>query len=227
MDDPRRDLVGAELVSACTIASAEPCTSALMRIGNSLRPASLQLGHHLVERARVPAGGPRRLAPLAVAVFGDLAGAAPRSRPRPAGRRPRARRRSRAPRPAPTGRPSRGLLAALVDQGAHAAPGAAGDEDVADRRVPRWTSTVATGPRPLSSWASMTMPSAGRSGLALRSSTSACSRMASSSLSRLVPLSGRDLDLERVAAHALDDDLVLQELGAHPVRDWRPACRSC
>ena len=54
--------------------------------------------------------------------------------------------------------------------------------------VPRCTSTVATGPRPLSSLASITAPSAGRSGLALRSRISACSRMASSSLSRLMPL---------------------------------------
>ncbi len=51
-------------------------------------------------------------------------------------------------------------------------------------RVPRLTSTVATGPRPLSSLASMTIPSAVRSGLAFRSSTSACSRMASIRLSR-------------------------------------------
>ena len=54
--------------------------------------------------------------------------------------------------------------------------------------VPRWTSTVATGPRPRSSLASITAPSAARSGLALRSRSSACSRIASSSLSRLMPL---------------------------------------
>ena len=55
--------------------------------------------------------------------------------------------------------------------------------------VPRWISTVATAPRPRSSLASSTTPSAGRFGLALRSSSSACSRIASSSLSRLVFLS--------------------------------------
>ena len=54
--------------------------------------------------------------------------------------------------------------------------------------VPRWTSTVATGPRPLSSWASTTMPSPGRAGLARRLRSSACSTMASSSLSRFIRL---------------------------------------
>ena len=54
------------------------------------------------------------------------------------------------------------------------------------RRVPRLTSTVATGPRPLSSLASMTTPSEERSGSALRSIISACTRMASIRPSRLV-----------------------------------------
>ena len=52
-------------------------------------------------------------------------------------------------------------------------------------RVPRRTRMVATGPRPLSRWASMTEPWARRSGLALRfSSTSATSRMVSTRVSR-------------------------------------------
>ena len=55
--------------------------------------------------------------------------------------------------------------------------------------VPRLTSTVATGPRPLSSFASITMPSAGRSGLAFSSSSSACSWIFSISSSRPVFLS--------------------------------------
>ena len=49
------------------------------------------------------------------------------------------------------------------------------------RSVPSCTSTVATGPRPFSSLASMTTPEASFSGLDLRSSTSACSAMYSSS----------------------------------------------
>jgi hypothetical protein len=41
--------------------------------------------------------------------------------------------------------------------------------------------------------------------------------MASSSLSRLVPLV-RKLDVEHVTAHAFHDHLMLQQVGAHPVR---------
>ncbi len=52
------------------------------------------------------------------------------------------------------------------------------------RSVPSWTSTVATGPRPFSSFASMITPVADFSGLAFRSSTSACSAMYSSSSGR-------------------------------------------
>ena len=74
--DARLDLVGAELLAARpTMASTEPCTSPLMSSGNSLRPALLQLLHHLLERAR-RAGRAERLAALADAVVGDLAGAA-------------------------------------------------------------------------------------------------------------------------------------------------------
>src|SRR6056297_3631544 len=47
--------------------------------------------------------------------------------------------------------------------------------------VPFWTRTVATGPRPTSSCASITAPSAGRSGLAVISRSSACSAIASRS----------------------------------------------
>src|SRR5215472_15105544 len=53
------------------------------------------------------------------------------------------------------------------------------------RSVPRCTSTVATGPRPRSSLASITVPSAGRFGLALRSRISDCKPMVSSSRSML------------------------------------------
>ena len=41
---------------------------------NSLVPADLQLGHHLLERAALTGNG-KALAPLAQAVIGDLAGA--------------------------------------------------------------------------------------------------------------------------------------------------------
>ena len=52
--------------------------------------------------------------------------------------------------------------------------------------VPRCTSTVATGPRPRSSLASITVPSAARSGLALSSRISDCRPIISRSLSILV-----------------------------------------
>ena len=55
------------------------------------------------------------------------------------------------------------------------------------RRVPSWTSTVATGPRPLSRRDSTTTPRPGADGVAFSSSTSACSRTASSSSSTPVP----------------------------------------
>ena len=49
------------------------------------------------------------------------------------------------------------------------------------RSVPFWTSTVATGPLPLSSLASMTVPFASLFGFALSSRTSACRSIISSS----------------------------------------------
>ncbi len=51
------------------------------------------------------------------------------------------------------------------------------------RKVPLWTRTVATGPRPLSNLASMTVPMANRSGLAFSSDNSATSRIISSNSS--------------------------------------------
>ena len=53
--------------------------------------------------------------------------------------------------------------------------------------VPACTMTVAVGPRPISIWASMMTPVAGLFGLALSSSTSACSRIISSNVSMPSP----------------------------------------
>ena len=50
--------------------------------------------------------------------------------------------------------------------------------------VPRWTRTVATGPRPGSRWDSITVPEAGAFGFAFSSSSSVTSRIISSRLSR-------------------------------------------
>ena len=48
-----------------------------------------------------------------------------------------------------------------------------------------------------------------------------------SSLSRPVFFSRRDLHVLRFAAHFLDHDLVAEQFLPHPGRDWRPACPSC
>ena len=79
------------------------------------------------------------------------------------------------------------------------------------RSVPSWTSTVATGPRPLSSSASSTTPRARRAGSARSSSTSACSRIISSSCSSPVPLSRRHVHADRVAAEVLGNEPVLHQ----------------
>ena len=64
----------------------------------------------------------------------------------------------------------------------------------------------------------MTVPSAGRLGLALSSSTSACSRIASSSLSRLVPLVAETSTSRTSPPIDSTNDLVLEELGADALR---------
>src|SRR6266700_3931903 len=56
------------------------------------------------------------------------------------------------------------------------------------RSVPFWTRMVASGPLPGSSVASSTVPWARRSGLAFRSSSSACSRIWSSSSCTFLPV---------------------------------------
>ena len=210
------------------MASIEPCTSPLITSGNSLRPGGLELIHHLLERA-AHAGLPRRhlLALLPGAVIGDLA----RARFESTTREPVARFR-------------RAVEAKHFHR--HRRPG--GDDGVAGVRrqcahpapfrcrrrrcrrassVPRCTSTVATGPRPRSSRASITVPSAARFGLALSSSTSACSAIMSSSLSRLSLLLRGDLDFEHVAAERLRPEFRAAAARCARARAWRPACRSC
>ncbi len=64
----------------------------------------------------------------------------------------------------------------------------------------------------------MTAPSAARSGLALRSSTSACSRISFFQLVEIGALGGGDFDRQRFAAHFFDLDFMLQQFGLHPHR---------
>ena len=169
------------------MASSEPCTSALMMSGNSLRPDGLELRHHLLERA-AHAGVAGGASSRASGGRGSrsVRGRAPRSRPPRAGRSLPACRRSPAPRPEPRARPpatDSPLSLTSARTRPHSAPATMMSPICS---VPRWTSTVATGPRPRSSLASITVPSAARDGLALRSRISACSPIISSSLSRLV-----------------------------------------
>ncbi len=84
--------------------------------------------------------------------------------------------------------------------------------------VPRWTSTVATGPRPRSSLASITVPSAGRSRIGAELEHLGLEQDGLEQLVEVGVLGRRDLDVEHLAAHRFDEDLVLEELGPHPLR---------
>ena len=214
------------LRSAPPMASTEPCTSPLTTQRELLAARLLELLHHLLERAR-RAGRAERLAALAHAVVGDLARAAVAldhgERIARLGRGVEAQDLDRHRRPGLGDR-----LAAYRRSGRARAPTPRRRRRCRRRcSVPRWTSTVPTGPRPRSSLASMTTPSAERSGLAFRSSSSACRLDGLQQLVEAGPLQGRHLDLERLARHALDDDLVLQQLRAHAVGIGAAACRSC
>ena len=81
--------------------------------------------------------------------------------------------------------------------------------------VPRWTSTVATGPRPRSSLASITVPSAGAIRIGLEIEDFGLQPDRFEQLVEIGLLGGRDFDVEHVAAERFDLDLVLQQLGAH------------
>ena len=120
------------------------------------------------------------------------------------------------------------LLALVVEHGAHAAPFGAGHDDVA--LVQRAASAPARSPpargRDPAGFRSPSLRPA-RSGLARRSRISACSRIASCSLSRPVFLSGGDLHILRLAAHFLDHDLVAAAVPGARGSGWRPVCPSC
>ena len=202
--------------SPATIASIEPWTSDLITTGSSLAsPLASWLNISSTELRGVVAAGLR--APLALPVLGDLARAAlvVDHDQRVAGvghaveaedldRHRRARPPRRCwPRSSTSARtrphwPPQTMISPTLS-------------------VPRWISTVATTPRPRSSLASITVPWAGRSGLARSSRISACSWMASISLSRLVRLQGADLDAQHVAAELLGHQLVAEQLLLDPV----------
>ena len=86
------------------------------------------------------------------------------------------------------------------------------------RSVPRCTSTVATGPRPRSSLASITVPSAGRDGVGLEVEKFGLQQDHFQQLVEIGLVLGGDLDVDDVAAHRFDLDFVLQQFGAHALR---------
>ena len=81
--------------------------------------------------------------------------------------------------------------------------------------VPRCTSTVATGPRPRSSFASITVPSAGPVRIGLEVEDFGLQRDRVEQLVEIRLLGRRHLDVEHLAAERFDLHLVLQQLGAH------------
>ena len=138
-------------------------------------------------------------------------------------------RRGRAPRPASTGATS--VERARPCRRASRAPCRCARRRRRCRRacsVPSCTSTVATGPR-LAVELGLDRPCrvAGLFGLALSSSSSACSAIISQQLVDALLGARRDVDVDGLAAPLLGDEAVLGELLLDALRVARPACRSC
>ncbi len=161
-----------------TMASADPCTSAFTITGSSRTVLACSLA--IMSASEAPAAGgamdlSRRLrsrysvSSRARASFSTTAKASPGS-----GVESRPRISTGSEGPAVGTCSSRSLIRARTRPQADPAT------TMSPRfSVPRLTRAVATGPRPRSSLASITTPSAVRSGLALRSMTSDCSKIAS------------------------------------------------
>ena len=191
MDDARRDFVGAELFERGDDRLDRALHVALDDERQFLAAGAVfswLIMSCSEVRATPDAAGRKLLALLALAIFGDFAGARlvlddgdAVAGFRRAGEAEHLDRASKAA--------LRVTFSPLSSSSARTRPHCEPATTISPTfSVPRWTSTVATGPRPRSSRASMTVPSAVRSGSALRSSSSACSAIASSSLSRLVCL---------------------------------------
>ncbi len=83
--------------------------------------------------------------------------------------------------------------------------------------VPRWTSTVATGPRPRSSSRFEHHALGAAVGVGLEVEQLGLQQDRFLELVEIGFLEGGDFDVEHVAAEFLDDELVLQQLLAHPL----------
>jgi hypothetical protein len=111
------------------------------------------------------------------------------------------------------------LLTLVVDHRANLAALLADDEDIADpqRAAPNQHGRHRAA-CPCRACASITRPSAARSGLALSSSSSAWSRIFSISVSRPGLLERGYFHILHLAAHVLDHDLMLKQTLAHALR---------
>ena len=199
----------ASRVSACTSASCEPCTSALMtRVRTFFALAHLlehvlELGRLLLgelDVAELPLPEKRDLARLALVANDDrfLARGGHLGETLDLDRDGRSGRL--------TGLPFSSSIA-------RTRPYTAPVRTMSPRcSVPDCTRSVATGPRPLSRRASITTPFAGASTGALSSSTSACSSTCSSRLVDALPGLRRHRDYRRVAAVFLGHYAVVQQL---------------
>ena len=212
-------------VSALATASTEPCTSALRTTFTSLTSPALDLVEDVLERdaaaarqlllaARVVPVLDQRLGRLLVVDdVEDLARVGDAVEAQDLDRRRRA-----------------GLgdgLPLVAQHGADLPENSPATTRSPERSVPSSTRIVEIGPRARSRRASTTCPLAGLFGLALSSSTSACSASISSSLSIALLGLRRHVHEDRVAAPLFGDEAVLRELVADQRRGWRPACRSC
>ncbi len=215
------------LASESLSASIEPCVSALTTSGD-LGLALADAFEQVLERTCAAWRSPARA--------GDASARAPRRFGGRRDRRPRpgSRHRRTAPSPGRGSRPGR-----RASPRARARPSGRRARARARRRcptttasptcsVPRWTSTVATGPRPRSSFASMTTPRAGAVGFALSSWTSATEQDHLEQVvdARCVFLADT-LTNEVVAAPLLGDDARTRRARGGRARGWRPPCRSC
>ena len=202
------------LVSASRSASALPCTSALMSTETTAGLGLAQLREHILGSRRLR--GELDVAELALAVERDFARLAlvldHQQLVARVGRAGEAEHddRHRGSAPRSTGCP---LSSNIARTRPNSLPARIAVARLAACRC--LTSTVATAPRPFSMLDSITTPAAGPSRGALSSSTSACSRIASSSWSMPAPVRAETLTNMFCAAPLLGDHLVLGELGAH------------
>src|SRR6516162_642563 len=185
MDHARADFVGGELLDRADDRFQRALHVGLDDQRQILAARGFELAHHLLERAAHAGRACGHLvAPLAGAIGGDFAGARLRLHDRQAvaglGRAVEAEDFGR--RGGPRGLDRR---AGIGDQRAHAAPIGAGHDEVADTQRAALHQHGRNRSAAAVELASITVPSAGRFGLALRSRISDCKPMVSSNRSML------------------------------------------